>query len=133
MRLYLDASPIIYAIQGEPALRASALAHIAAAEASAGGGLITSRLSRLECRIAPLRANDRPVLTAIDLLLTRPSVRVMDLTADVVDRARDLRARYRFRTPDALHFATALEAGADAFLTGDKELARCREIPVVLV
>jgi predicted nucleic acid-binding protein len=34
------------------------------------------------------------------------------------------------KTPDALHYATAIEVGATVFLTGDRLLSRCSEIAV---
>ena len=49
MRLYLDANPIIYSIEGVPHFRQASLDWIARAEAD--GVVITSRLSRLECRV----------------------------------------------------------------------------------
>jgi uncharacterized protein len=54
MRLYLDASPIIYSIEGMPEFRLAALGWVERAEA-AQGVMITSRLSRLECLVKPLR------------------------------------------------------------------------------
>jgi predicted nucleic acid-binding protein len=44
-----------------------------------------------------------------------------------------LRARYGFRTPDAVHLATAISEGASVFLTGDAELVRCDEVNVELL
>ena len=41
-----------------------------------------------------------------------------------------LRARHGFKTPDAIHRATAIEAGAEAFLTGDAGLATCTDVSV---
>jgi predicted nucleic acid-binding protein len=41
-----------------------------------------------------------------------------------------LRAANRLRTPEAIHLVTALEAGASAFVTTDRRLARVAEIPV---
>ena len=55
------------------------------------------------------------------------SARSDRLTSGVIDRATALRARYGFKTPDALHHACAIDAGADAFVTGDANLARCWE------
>jgi predicted nucleic acid-binding protein len=51
----------------------------------------------------------------------------------VLERATDLRARYGFKTPDAIHLATAIEEHVDLFLTGDTALARCREVQVEVI
>ncbi len=51
----------------------------------------------------------------------------------MVERATDLRARYNLKTPDALHYATAIEVGAAVFLTGDRALSRCSEVPIELL
>ncbi|WP_404987325.1 type II toxin-antitoxin system VapC family toxin [Candidatus Hadarchaeum sp.] len=55
------------------------------------------------------------------------------MDAAIAERAADLRARYGLRTPDALQVATALHAGATAFLTNDARLKAVRELEVVLL
>jgi len=47
-------------------------------------------------------------------------------------RAVALRAQYDVRVPDALQIAAALEAGATAFVTNDRRLAKVRELQVLL-
>lgn len=43
-----------------------------------------------------------------------------------------LRAKYRLKTPDALHLATAIAVGADRFVTGNRrDFSRIGEIDVV--
>ena len=42
--------------------------------------------------------------------LTFAAARVVDVTAAIIECATELRARYRFRTPDAIHLATAIDA-----------------------
>jgi hypothetical protein len=46
------------------------------------------------------------------------------------ERATELRARYGFRSPDAIHLATAIDAGAIVFITGDASLTRCADVAV---
>jgi predicted nucleic acid-binding protein len=46
-------------------------------------------------------------------------------------QASDLRATYTLRTPDALHLATAIVAGAEAFVTEDRRLSNIPAIRVI--
>lgn len=133
MQLYLDANAIIYAIEGIPAFRAAALAYVIKAEQMPDGEILTSRLSRMECRVRPLRDGNQALLEKYDLFLTRSTVRVLEMDAAVVERATELRALHGFKTPDALHLATAIVAGADVFLTGDGQLARCNDVRVEIL
>ena len=132
MRLYLDASPIIYSIEGVPEFRLAALSWIERAEV-AKGVVITSRRSRLECRVKPLREGNTPLLERFDGFFSRGSLEIVDVSSDVIERATELRAKHDFRAPDAVHLATALVVGADVFLTGDRTLKRCPDLDVQLL
>jgi uncharacterized protein len=129
MRLYLDANPIIYSIEGVPEFRTAALAWIEEAEA-AGGAVITSRLSRLECRVRPIRDGNTELLARFEGFFAREGLELAEITAEVVETATTLRATHGFRPPDAIHLATAILAKADVFLTGDRNLARCPGLKV---
>lgn len=129
MRLYLDANPIIYSIEGVPEFRTAALAWIEEAEA-AGGAVITSRLSRLECRVRPIRDGDTELLARFEGFFAREGLELAEITAEVVETATALRATHGFRPPDAIHLATAILARADVLLTGDRNLARCPGLKV---
>jgi predicted nucleic acid-binding protein len=95
--------------------------------------LVTSRLTRLECRAKPLRAGDRATLAQFDVSFAGVELVLADVSAAVIERATDLRARYSLKTPDARHYATAMEVGATVFLTADRGLSRCSEVPVELL
>ena len=127
--IYLDANVVIRLVEGDAATRAPLVARLAPA-LGVPGSLVTSRLTRLECRSKPLRAGDLATLGKFDVFFAGVELVVAELSPAVVERATDLRARYNLKTPDALHYATAVEAGASVFLTGDRALSRCSEVPV---
>lgn len=94
------------------------------------GLVLTSQLSRLECRVRPLAIQDEPCLAAYDAFFASNGLVLLEISPRVIDRATDLRARYGFKSPDALHVAAAIEGEADVFITGDQLLARCTELTV---
>ena len=68
-----------------------------------------------------------------DLLLHSRNFKLLPIDSVIAERAADLRARYRFRTPDALQIAAALAAGCQAFLTNDSALKRTTELRVLVL
>lgn len=130
---YLDASAVIYLIEGAASIRAQVAAHVAYAEKHPIGRLLASRLSRFECRVKPLRAGDAAMLATYDAFFTRARLSMLDVSEAVLDRATELRAHHGFKVPDAIHLATAIEAGADVFLTGDSGLMKCPGVNVELL
>lgn len=95
-----------------------------------GDQIVVSDLVRLECRIGPLKSDDAALLALYDHFFAAPNVRVVALTAAVCDLAASIRARYGFRTPDALNLAAAVELGCDIFLTHDARLGRFTPLKV---
>lgn len=95
--------------------------------------LVTSRISRLECRAKPIQRDDSDTLAIFDALFSSTELLVLELTPSIIELATDLRAKYQLKTPDAIHYATAMEAGATAFLTGDRRFFHCTEIPVEIL
>lgn len=125
MRLYHDACAIIYSFEDPPAFRIAVQARIRQMQTVPGSSLITSRLSRLECRVKPLRDQQAVLLARYDAFFNNLPLILPEISAAVIERATDLRAAHGFKTPDAIHLATAIEEHADIFLTGDARLAGC--------
>ena len=67
------------------------------------------------------------LLTAFDSYFAGIMSEVIPLTRPVIDLATELRARYKFKTPDAIH------SGCDLFLTNDYRLEKCTEITVEVI
>ena len=132
-RIYLDACVIIYLVEGTEPFRTSLVQELAPHLQEVGTTLHTSLLSRLECRVKPLRAADARLLAAYDAFLAQQDLLVVPLTSSVIDGATELRSRQGFKTPDAIHLATAITERADLFLTGDGNLAKCEGLNVQVV
>ena len=64
---------------------------------------------------------------------TFPNLGLREIDQNVALRAAKLRARYGFKTPDALFLATAMEEKAEAFITNDVRLQRIEDIEIVLL
>ena len=127
-RIYIDACTIIYLVEGAQPFQAQTRQRIA--QLRTGAVLSTSRLARLECRTKPVRDGDQGLLAEYDVLFASTDLDLIDIDSAVIERATEVRARYRFKTPDALHLATAIETNADLFLTGDADLRRCTELNI---
>ena len=129
MMVYLNANFVIYFIEMNPVWGPKVAAHLTALLAN-GDQLAVSDLTRLECQVGPLLTGNTVLLSKFTTFFQSPDVRVLPLTAAVCDRAAALRAKYRFKTPDAMHLAAAIEHGCDRFLTNDIKLKSCTEITV---
>jgi predicted nucleic acid-binding protein len=86
---YLDACCILYMTEGAPAWRAAIEARLRTLPQS--GALVTSRISRLECRSKPIRDRDTALLARFDA--TFANARIVEVTEAIIERATELRAR----------------------------------------
>lgn len=126
--VYLDACCFIYLIEGEPAWQAAIEKRLR--DLDPATRLVTSQISRLECRTKPTKDRDHALLERYDPLFGASRVVVLDVSESVIDRATSLRARHGLKSPDAIHLATAVECGASSFWTGDAALECCTEVKV---
>jgi uncharacterized protein len=129
MRVYVDSAIFIYCIEGLELIQQLAMARITHIIDS-GGTAIYSDLTRLECRVKPLRNSDFQLLALYDdFFLTTDFIKA-PITTQVFDRATVVRAEYSLRTPDAIHLAVALVAGCDLLLTNDLRFSKCAALPI---
>ena len=120
MRYYLDSAPIIYDVEDTPPFALAVDAKLSVA----GLALITSELTRLECRVKPVRENNTTLLKDFDNYFSFTIAELIPLTRNVIDRATEIRAQFNFKTPDSLHLAAAMIAKCAVFLTNDQRLSR---------
>ena len=129
-RVYLDASCIVYLIEAASPFHTAVVARLTRHRTDPSAAVVPSRLSRLECRTRPLREGNSTLLGAYDAFFSSNRLMLVEINAPVIERATDLRAHHSFKTPDAIHLATAINEDASVFLTGDAELVRCAGLNV---
>ncbi len=80
----------------------------------------------------PLKESDDELVAAYRTMFYQTQgIILRPASSTIADHAADLRAHYNLKTPDALHIATAIDAGCQAFLTNDLDLRRVKEIRVL--
>lgn len=117
-KVYLDSCLLIYLLEGEPALQAMARQKFRQLFNSSSE-LWMSELSRLECRVKPIKHRQQSLLDQYDRFFKLPDIRIAELSVQVLERATLIRAHTGLKTPDAIHGAIALEYGCDLLLSND--------------
>ena len=135
MIAFFDTSALIYLIEArEPFAGKLRKELTAVAKKHPDLGAAVSRLTWLECRVGPMKANDSATLAVFDAFFARPDLAWVGLTRDVVELAATIRAKHGLRTPDALQAASCLQLGADhVFLSGDSAFKRVGGLNVRLL
>jgi predicted nucleic acid-binding protein len=95
--------------------------------------LVISDLSRLECRIKPIRDGNQLLLGGYAQFFREAISQIASLSTEVIDLATEIRANFGFTTPDAIHLAAAMVTKCDEFLTNDQRLQRFDEMRVVVI
>jgi predicted nucleic acid-binding protein len=94
--------------------------------------LVCSILTLLEILVVPKRNGQEDLCRRYrEIFQSFPNLTVLALQTEIAEIASDLRAKHSVRTPDAIHIATAIRAGAAAFISGDKRLKPIKEIPIL--
>ena len=118
--LVVESAPIIYVLEDHPEL-ASRFVPVFAAHAAGRVRLAVSTITLAEVLTGPLASGQEALAERFRHALL--SWQVVEVTADVAERAARIRAAHRLRLPDAIQVASALAIGADAFVTHDRDFA----------
>jgi predicted nucleic acid-binding protein len=131
-RVYVDANIFIYLIEGLPELK-SQIAEFRDLLFDGAVELVTSELTLCETLVAPFRTGRNDLVALYrDLIENSGAFDVRPTTRDTYMRASLYRADMALKTPDAIHVATAVEAGCTVFLTHDRRLKTPRSIRIVI-
>jgi predicted nucleic acid-binding protein len=135
MTLFLDACVIIYWIEAvEPFYSELQNTLRSIHNQYPQAVFAVSRLSKLECRVKPLREGDIFLLELYEPFFAADNLIIIELDAQVIDTATRLRTQYNLRTPDALQAACALAVSDEIrFITGDVKFKQIQELSVLCV
>lgn len=129
MRVYLDSAAVIYIVEQVTSYADLVDSWLSGHEVS----MIASDLTRLECRVKPLRDGDVALVKDFDDYFEDAVEILVPLSREIVDLATEIRAKYNFKVPDALHLAAAISSESEVFLTNDHRLDRFRELVVEVI
>lgn len=88
----------------------------------------------LEVLVQPHRdADEERVNNFYALLSTYPHLLWIDTNLEIADRAAQLRAKFKLRTPDAIQAATAIVSGATGFVSNDRIFRRVPDLDVLIL
>ena len=130
---YLDANCFIYSVERIDPYR-GILDTLWQAVSAGQFTVITSELTLLEVLVKPLKVGDAATAARFRTVLQRsPDVRMLPITQSILEEAANLRATMSFKTPDALHAATALLHDCELFVSNDNAFRRISDLRVTVL
>ena len=130
--VYVDANPVIYTVEKHPVYGPLLQALWQAARAKTVE-VVTSELALMETLVGPLKSGNTPLERAYEQALLGTEMRLLPITQPILREAARLRATTKLKTPDALHAATARQAGCVLFVTNDVGFRGVGSLPLVVL
>ncbi|MFN4034312.1 MAG: type II toxin-antitoxin system VapC family toxin, partial [Fimbriimonadales bacterium] len=101
--MYLDSAVVIYLVEGVEPYYTRLQTMLDPSDY-----YYASHLTRLECRVLPLRKGDTQLLADYDAFFSDQIHDVVELNARVMDQAAEIRASHRFGIADSIQLAAAI-------------------------
>ena len=117
----VDTAPFIYILESHP-LFADQFAGLFEAAAAGKLNIALSTITLAEVLTGPLKAGQTALAKRYEKALS--AYTLISVTPPIAALAAQLRAQYRLRLPDAIQLATALDVGAAAFVTHDRDFSQ---------
>ena len=131
--VYVDANVIIYRVELIQPYMAITKPLWDALDAGSQA-IVTSEMTLLEVLVKPLRLGDTLLQSLfIGTLYGTPHFSSLPIERQILEIAAQLRVAAGLKTPDAIHAATALEAGCSLFVTNDSAFKRVPYLAVAVL
>ncbi len=125
----VDTAPFIYILESHPQF---AEQFVGLFEAAAKGelNLALSTITLAEVLTGPYKAGQTALAKRYEKALSLYTV--IPVSPSIAALAAQLRAQYRLKLPDAIQLATALDVGAAAFVTHDRDFSHVAGIAILM-
>ena len=117
----VDTAPFIYILESHPQF-ANQFAGLFEAAAAGKLTIALSTITLAEVLTGPFRAGQTALAKRYEKALS--GYTLIPVTPSIAALAAQLRAHYRLKLPDAIQLASALDAGAAAFVTHDRDFSQ---------
>ena len=129
--IFLDTAPFIYFFERHPDYF-PALETLFSRLYETNAQAITSIITYIELTTHPARQGKKQLVRKYrDYLSNSENISLFPLDMDIADHVVEMRAKYHFKTPDAIQLGTAVACGADYIITNDKTWQKFEGIKVV--
>jgi predicted nucleic acid-binding protein len=125
----VDTAPFIYVLESHPQFADQFLGVF---ESAANGDLTIalSTITLAEVLTGPCKAGQTALAKRYEKSLSYYNV--IAVSAPIAVLAAQLRAQYRLKLPDAIQLATALDIGAAAFVTHDRDFSQVTGVQILM-
>jgi predicted nucleic acid-binding protein len=130
--VYIDTMTLIYTVERYPAYWPLVEPLLRAAQAKTIE-IVSSELTLMETLVGPLKSGNSALVTAFENALLGSEMRLLPITQPILRQAAQLRAATNLKTPDALHAATARQAGCVLFVTNDVGFRSVAALPPLVI
>ena len=124
----VDTAPWIYLLEDHPQFAPLFLGLFEAAERGHVQLALTT-ITLAEVLTGPLKHRQTALAKRYENALNK--YQVLPLTATIASLAAQLRIQYRLKLPDAVQLASALDIGAAALVTHDRDFSKVKGLPVL--
>jgi predicted nucleic acid-binding protein len=130
--VYVDTMAVIYTVERFPDYW-PLLEPLWLTAQSGAFEIITSELTLMEVLVKPLKTGDAALAMAFENALVSTQVHLLPITQAILRSAAQMRATTKLRTPDAIHAASAAQAGCSLFVTNDRVFRSVAGLPAVIL
>lgn len=124
----VDTAPFIYVLEGHPQF-ADQFAGLFEAAAKSDLAISLSSITLAEVLTGPFKAGQTALAKRYEKALSQYNV--ISVSPAIAALAAQLRAQYRLKLPDAIQLASALDIGAAALVTHDRDFSQVSGIEIL--